>query len=265
MEYHGGQVMIGSSNIYFIWYGCWTNNCGNNGSANTVSLFETFATSIGSTPYAVINTSYPNEAGQTPSGSILFGGYAFDPNYSHGTELTVDDIKAIVAYQIDNNYLPGDPAGIYVVVSSADVGATAAGFCTEAGTPPHHGSGYGFLGQFRYAFLGNPNRCPAIAGPQFITANGNQLPTPNNDFAADVMASDLAHVLNTTTTNPFGNGWYDRYGLENADKCQGTFGTTFTTANGARANVTWGGRSYLVQQNWVNDKKGRCDMQLYNF
>jgi len=159
---------------------------------------------------------------------------------------------------------------MYILIASADVGSTT-GLCTSVGTPPLHGNGILWAGFAHFGFLGNPNRCPAIAGPQFIARNGTQLPTPNDDFAADVMASDLAHLLSVIVTNPYpdisylNDGWYDRYGLENADKCTGTFGTTFTTANGARANVTWGGHNYLVQQNWVNDRKGRCAMQLYQF
>lgn len=272
MVYHGGQVIVGSANLYTIWYGCWTNSCGNNGSAGTKAILDDFAGNIGATPYFVINTGYPNNSGQTPSGVLLYGGSTTDPNYSRGTELTADDIKAIVAGKIDSGALPPDPVGIYVVIASADVGSTATGFCTVVGTPPLHGNALPAIGSFmHYGFIGNPNRCPAIGGPQFIGRNGERLPTPNGDFAADVMASDLAHLLNAVVTNPFpdisylNDGWYDRYGLENADKCTGTFGTTFTTSNGARANVTWGARSYLVQQNWVNDKKGRCDMQLYHF
>ena len=55
---------------------------------------------------------------------------------------------------------------------------------------------------------------------------------------------------------------YDRYGLENADKCKNTFGETYLTSNGARANanVRFGARDYLIQQNWVNDRKPRCAM-----
>jgi hypothetical protein len=53
--------------------------------------------------------------------------------------------------------------------------------------------------------------------------------------------------------------------LENADKCQDAlgnpaFGPTYVTANGARANVRIGVQDFLIQQNWVNDRKARCAM-----
>jgi hypothetical protein len=128
-------------------------------------------------------------------------------------------------------------------------------------TPPLHGFVDVLGGPAKYGFIGNPNRCPSLEAPQFVMPNGTRLPTPNNDFAADAMASTLARLLSNIVTNPSGGGWYDRYGLETADKCYGTFGTTYTTANGAVANVRWVGRDYLIQQNWVNDRKGRCGMQ----
>jgi len=74
------------------------------------------------------------------------------------------------------------------------------------------------------------------------------------------MANALAAVLSATVTNPLvGTGWFDRYGLENSTKCQGIFGPTYPAANGAPANIRFGWRDYLIQQNWVNNtRKGYC-------
>src|SRR5262249_23664484 len=76
IEYHGGLVLVGPVDVYFIWYGCWTNNCGNNGSINTVNLLQDFASNVGGTPYFVINTMYTNDSGYHPSGALFFGGAA---------------------------------------------------------------------------------------------------------------------------------------------------------------------------------------------
>ena len=95
-----------------------------------------------------------------------------------------------------------------------------------------------------------------MAGPQFSPSG----PTPNNTYAGDALVSNLAHALNGMVTNPLGSGWYDRYEFENADKCQNLFGQTYVTANGARANVRMGDFDFLIQQNWVNDRKARCAM-----
>jgi len=79
------------------------------------------------------------------------------------------------------------------------------------------------------------------------------------------MASWLAHALNEVLTDPYDNAWYDRYGLENAEKCEGTYGTIYTVTNrngqSAQVNIHLGSAGDLpLQQNWVNGKKGRCAM-----
>jgi len=255
--YHDGAVMVGSSNVYLIWYGCWDNNCGLVGDVGTQSIVSDFAVSVGSSPYFQVLAGYPNWYGQGPSGALLFGGSVVD-RYSHGFELTASDMQGIVADQINNFGLPPDPAGIYVVLASADVSSPTTGFCV-ASAQPHHGLGFANGSLFRYAFVGNPTRCPSVGAPQFF-ANGTLLPTPNGSLAADAMANTLAHVLSTTITNPDGTGWFDRYGLQNADKCDGQFGPTYSAGNGARANLRLGQRDYLIQQNWINDRKGHCAM-----
>jgi hypothetical protein len=252
--YNGGPVMIGATNVYVIWYGCWDETC-RAGNTATKAILSDFIVNVGSSPYMQINTMYPNSAGQAPSGSVLFGGQSFD-QYSHGLELTAVDIQGIVSDQIDGNHLPPDPAGIYLVIASADVSSNATGFCVP-GEFPHHGTGFANGNQFKYAFAGNATRCPSVAAPQFLDSNGTQLPTPNGNLAGDAMVSTVAHLINVVVTNPFENGWFDRYGLQTADKCFGEFGPTYLV-NGGRANIRLGQRDYLIQQNWVNDRKGHC-------
>jgi hypothetical protein len=253
--YHNGFVQVGSSNLYLIWYGCWDNTCGTVGDNATRQILEDFAYNLGASPYFQINSGYPDQYGYTPSGSLFLGGEVFD-QYSHGLELKVSDIREIVSGQITSLGLPEDPGGIYVVVSSVDVSSPESGFCNPS-AQPHHGTGYAFGSAFSYAFVGNAMRCPGIAAPQFMSG-GAMLPSPNDSVAADAMASTLAHVLSTTITNPRGDGWFDKYGLQNADKCANEFGATYATANGASANLRLGQRDYLIQYNWVNDRKGRC-------
>jgi hypothetical protein len=88
------------------------------------------------------------------------------------------------------------------------------------------------------------------------------LPTPNDNFTTDAMASNLARLVSAVVTNPIRTAWYDKYGLENSDKCVGQFGTTYTLPNGARANMRLGGRDWLIQQNWINERKGRCTLSV---
>jgi hypothetical protein len=260
MVYHNGPVLTGIRNFYVIYYGCWAENCGFAGDTATAPVLADFFTSIGNSPYAQINSTYTDAAGQPAASSFIYGGEVYDNSYSRGVDLAQADIVSLISFQVNNFQLPQDPNGIYVIIASADIASTETGFCKPS-APPFHGQGLVNGSPVKYIFLGNPNRCPTVAGPQFSRTG----PTPNNSYTADVLVSNLAHALNGLVTNPTGNGWYDRYGLENTDKCQDAlgrpaFGSTYLTANGARANVRMGGRDFLIQQNWVNDRKGRCAM-----
>jgi hypothetical protein len=82
--------------------------------------------------------------------------------------------------------------------------------------------------------------------------------SPNGLPGPDAMASVIAHELEEAATDPDLNAWYDRRGYENADKCAWTFGTTYTTANGSKANMKLGGLDFLIQRNWVNASGGYC-------
>lgn len=85
--YHNGLVMTGPADVYFIWYGCWDNTCGNNGDLATQTILSDFMSNIGATPYSAIWRGYPSGDGFIPSGAAFFGGSVFD-QYSRGLELT---------------------------------------------------------------------------------------------------------------------------------------------------------------------------------
>jgi uncharacterized delta-60 repeat protein len=255
--YHNGPVMAGTSNVYLIWYGNWSASSGPN-SLDTQIILINFQSEIGSSINFQINATYPGVNG-SPSGGIIYGGSEFS-SYTHGTELDAAAIQGIVSETISSGRLLYDPKGIYLVIASSDVGSNATGFCTP-NTPPHHGSFFHAGGQVKYAFIGNAARCPSVAAPQFFAADGSQLATPNGNLAADAMASMIAHALDTTVTDPFRTAWFDDFGLENADKCQGSFSKTHTIGNGARVNFTSNGHNYLIQDNWVNNFGGYCGQQ----
>jgi len=252
--YHNGEVMPGGSNVYFVWYGCWwTNGCFPGNDQVTMGILTDFIINVGGSPIAMINTMYPDATGAAPSGGVTYGGAGQDA-YSRGASLTDADVQAVVLNQISTGQLPMDSRGIYIVLASSDV--TADGFCTNFAQ--YHSyfvtTGIGV----KYGFIGNPRRCPLSAAPQFVAPNGALLPTPNGDFGADGMATLMLHVIAGTLTDPYLNAWFDRYGLENSDKCLGSFGPTYATANGAQANMRLGVRDFLIQQLWVNTGKGYC-------
>jgi hypothetical protein len=256
MVYHGGPVLLGIQDVYFIWYGCWGTSLCPSSDNKTMNILNDFASTVGNTPYAQINSLYADASGRPASSSFVYGGGVFD-SYSQGSVLTEASLAEIINRQFQNFTLPQDPQGIYIIFTSADVTLQDATtqFCLTC--CQRHGRTMINGAMTDWGFVGHTGRCPNACG---IPSNLGV--TPNGDYAGDAMASWLAHTLSEIVTNPDTvSGWYDRYGLENADKCTGTFGTTYLAPNGALANLKLGSRDFLLQQNWVKDgNRGRCGM-----
>jgi len=196
MIYHNGPIVTGVPEVYFIWYGTWDNNADNTA---VQFILTDFLSNVGGSPYFQINAMYPNGIGGAPSGALFYSGAAID-RYSHGLELTASDMAGIVGDQILSGGLPLTPSGIYVVMASADVSSNSTGFCIPAALP-QHGTFTALGSQSPWAFVGNPNRCPTVEAPQFY-AGATPLSTPNQNLAADAMASTLAQLLSRVITNP---------------------------------------------------------------
>jgi phosphate-induced protein 1 len=238
--YHNGPVMLGTTVIYYIWYGNWSGNA-------AVPLLQTFAGCIGGSPYYNINTTYYDNLGRHVSNSVVFGGSTTD-NYSHGTSLSDAAVQAVVSAAISGGRLPSDVHGVYYVVTSPDVNETS-GFCTQYCGWHNHATIGGK--DIKYSFVGSPTRCPAACEPM----QGND---PNGTVLGDSLVFTVTDNLNGTVTDPDLTGWYDAAGAENSDKCLWTFGATYTTANGSKANVPLCGHDWLLPQNWVNAGGGYC-------
>ena len=66
-----------------------------------------------------------------------------------------------------------------------------------------------------------------------------------NSQGLAALGNVTGHELSEAMTDPRGNGWYDRQGYENSDKCAWTFGTNYLTfTNGSK---------WMIQGNWSND------------
>jgi hypothetical protein len=247
IDYHGGPVMTGTKTVYYIWYG--KSGWGANSSAE-VPILENLAQNIGGSPYFNINTTYTNGSGGKVDNSITFGGSVADNSSYLGTSLSDAQIQQIVADKITSGALPKSTNAVYFVLTSSNVNATS-GFCTQYCGWHTHGTIGG--SDIKYAFIGDPTRCPSSCAAQ---ATG-----PNGASGADGMASIISHELEEAASDPDLNAWYDRRGNENADKCAWTFGTV-TTTGGVQSNITLGSRRYLIQQNWVNASGGSCKMSF---
>ncbi len=240
INYHGGPVMLGTPNVYYIWYGNWSGN-------SATTILTDLANGIGGSPYFNINTTYYNGSNQPVSGAVHYAGSTTD-NYSAGTTLSDSGVQAVVSSAITSGRLPKDTNGVYFVLTSADVNESS-GFCTQYCGWHTHGNIAG--SDIKFSFIGNPDRCPSACEAQTTGPNGNA--------GADGMASIISHELEEAVTDPDLNAWYDRTGAENADKCAWTFGATYP-ANGAIANMRLGSRDYLIQRNWVNASGGFCSL-----
>jgi hypothetical protein len=241
--YHGGPLILGTTNVYYIWYGNWSGN-------NAVTILTDLAQNVGGSPYFNINTTYYNGSNVHVSNSVHYAGSTTDA-YSRGTSLSDSAIQGVVADAINSGRLPKDTNAVYFVLTSSDVTASS-GFCTQYCGWHTHGTIAG--SDIKYSFVGNPDRCPSACEAQTTGPNGNA--------GADGMASIISHELEEAVTDPDLNAWYDRRGQENADKCAWTFGTTSTASNGSKYNMTLGPRNYLIQQNWVNASGGFCAKSL---
>ncbi len=244
ISYHGGPLLLnglkGGVNVYVIWYGNWSGN-------SAVSILTDFLNSEGGSPYYNINTTYFDGSGKHVSNAITYSGSTND-NYSQGTSLSDAQIQAVVSTAITSGGLPKDSNGLYLVLTSADVTASS-GFCTQYCGWHTHGSIA--RTDIKYAFIGNPDRCPSACEAQYPKS-------PNGNAGADGMASVIAHELEESVSDPDLNAWYDTRGEENADKCAWTFGTTHTLPDGSFYNMTLGTRNFLIQQNWENVGSGFC-------
>ena len=243
ITYHGGALLgvLGGPpvNAYYIWYGNWNGN-------NATTILTDLIQNIAPSPYYNINTTYYNASNAHVVNSVTYGGSTND-NYSRGTSLSDSGVQGVVSDAITSGRLPNDPNGVYFVLTSADVNESS-GFCTSYCGWHTYGMIAG--SNIKYAFIGNPDRCPSACAAQTVSPNGNA--------GADGMASIIAHELEEAVTDPNINAWYQGRFQENADKCAWTFGSTTSLPSGAQYNMTLGNRNYLIQQNWVNALGGYC-------
>ncbi|MBZ5604157.1 MAG: EXORDIUM family protein [Acidobacteriia bacterium] len=253
INYHGGPLITSGPKMYYIWYGNWSGN-------TATTILTDLANSMGGSPYFGINTTYSNGAAVHVTNAVALAGSTFVNGYPYGSSLSDSQIQQVVIDALNgtnvSTKLTFDSSGVYFVLTSADVTASS-GFCTKyCGWHTYTALTNG--GVLKYAFIGDPARCPSACAATQIQSN-----PPNGNLGADAMASIIAHELEEATTDPQLNAWYDTRGMENADKCAWTFGAVLTNpATGASYNVTLGSREFLIQQNWVNQSGGYCAMSV---
>jgi hypothetical protein len=241
ITFHGGAVMTGHVNVYVVWYGTWP--------ATSVrrTVIADFVRSLPS-PYWAINRTFPSGSGAMVANDISLAGQT-DDIYSLGAgQLTDIQIEQIVVQAIRAKALPKDSHGVYLVLTSADVGKV--GFLTQY--CGWHSSDTVDGSVIKFAFIGDPTG----ADPRLCGLPGG---SPNGDKGADAMVSVIAHELDEAVTDPTLHGWYASDGEENADRCAFQYGATYAVGNQV-ANMKLGTRDYLIQANWVNGRSPHCGL-----
>ena len=180
------------------------------------------------------------------SGNLSLSAQVFDTG-SQGTSISDTALRTIVSNHLNNGSLPRDSNGVYLVLTSSNVNETS-GFCTRYCGFHTHASLGGV--DIKYAFVGNPDRCPSGCEAQTTS--------PNGDSGADGMANIIAHETEEAITDPDLNAWFDSSGQEDADKCNFRFGPMSTASNGSKFNQTLAGRHWLIQMEWENSRGGGC-------
>ena len=69
--YHGGPLILGGTNVYYIWYGNWSGN-------NATTILTDLAGSIAPSPYFNINTTYYNGSNTHVSNAVTYSGSTTD-------------------------------------------------------------------------------------------------------------------------------------------------------------------------------------------
>ena len=247
--YWGGPVVPAAKVVSIYWAGARIYNGGPTPGTTGIgtsdgSLIGYFLRNLAGSSYYNINTTYYDTVGggHTVSNGVTYTGYWADNTNVPGTNKSVRDsaIQQEIVKGFTNGKIAYDPSTIYTVFSAKGVnlgGGAFTQYCAYHGYFSWNGNTV-LYAVMPYDYT-RPTACSALSG------------SPNGDAAADTEVNTLAHEIEEANTDPQLNAWYDNSGYENADKCAWTFGTTFTTSNGAKANMTLGTKSFLVQQNWV--------------
>jgi len=253
--YHNGPIMP-TVQVAAIYWGTTTlypggPAPGTNGSgAQDGSLIGTFLQGLGASPYWQINTDYYDQVTGTKRfvpGAVSYTQY-WAHNQNPGSTVSDAAIQNEIVAGFSSGALNYDANTIYAVFSGPGVNL-GGGFGTQYCA--YHGK---FTWQGKVVIYAVQPYNYGVSGCQAQSVGPNRDP-------ADPEVNTLAHEIEEAATDPQLNAWFDRRGYENADKCAWTFGTTYTV-NGAKANMTIGGKNFLIQRNWLNRGSGGCALSL---
>ncbi len=250
--YHGGPIIYNQNVAAIYWSGATIYNGGpapatTGAGSDDGSLVGFFLRNLGGSPYFNINTTYYDGSNTYINNVVNYTQYwASNTNLPSAdySPLSDDAIISQIELGFSSGALTYDPSTLYIVFTGIGVnpgGGFGTVYCA------YHGYYIAADGRnVKYSAM------PYAVDPAFPGACSALAGSPNNDEAADAAVNLIAHETEETTTDENLDAWYDAVGAENADKCAWNFGSTYTTSNGATANIVVGGKDWLIQMNWVN-------------
>jgi hypothetical protein len=254
ITYHGGTVIAypAVTKVVAIYWGAnaiyQSQPTGTGAGGSDGSLIGSFLNHLGGSPYFNINTTYYNASGAKVVNAVQYTSYWSTGSAPPSSAPTDQDMINLIQTGINQGKIAYDPNTVYAIFTGNGVnlgGGFGSRYCA------YHTRGTTSQGVAYFAAM--------PYNQQYPSACTSALASPNSDVAGNSEVNTLAHEIEETTTDARGDAWFDNRGYENADKCAWIWGTTQTASNGGKYNMTLSdGKSYLIQQNWVNAGSGGC-------
>ncbi|MGN6377767.1 MAG: hypothetical protein ACTHNU_02335 [Gaiellales bacterium] len=264
LTYHGGKIIKTSTTYAIFWLPPKLQNGHATGvSATYRSLITRYFHDIGGSGLMNSATQYYQTAGGVKTAIVNKSTFAASwtdaaaypasgcsDSATPGNCLTDTQARAEISRAIKtNNWTPGATT-VFFLFTSRGEGSCVGSDCAFQVYCAYH-SHYTLNGKIVY--YGNM----PYAGTDL--AHCGDTASPNNDIDADSTINLTSHEQMEAITDPAGTAWYDSQRQENGDKCAWTFGSQ--SLDGGKANQSWHGHFYLVQQEWSN--KGSNCVQKY--
>jgi hypothetical protein len=234
LNYGGGPVMGGTTNVYAIFW-----EPTGNVSANYNSLILRYFGDVGGSPLYNNNSQYTDSSGNVPSNTVLAGSWVDNSAYPESPLLDSDIQNEVTNAQnangwsssIDNIFFVFTEAGQDLCFDSSQSQCASNTFCAY------------------HSFFGSDTIYAAM--PYAASFSCNPGSSPNGDDA-DQTINVTSHEQMEAATDPLLNAWLDSSGQEIGDKCAWLFGPL----DGNGGDVNWNNDEYIVQEEWDNNVGG---------
>jgi len=233
LSYNGGPVMVGTAQVYAIFW----EPTGSTVSANYNNLILRYFRDVGGTGLYANNSQYTDTTGTAPSNATLAGSWVDTSSYPSSTLQDSDVQNEVTNAQKTNGWTSANTHVFFVFTAQNETicSGSECSFTTFCGYHSFFGT------NTIYAAM------PYVGGVQ-----GCDTPSSPNKDDADSTINVASHEQMEAATDPLLNAWTDSSGQEIGDKCNFTFAATASDGS----DVNWNGDPYIVQEEWDNTQSG---------